>query len=318
MTIPFMGVPLSDQADWIRELVDLGYTDVWTGEANAQDGFTPLALASVWAPELRLGTAIVPASTRGPAVMAQSVATLAEAAPGRFSFGIGTSSNVIVESWNGESFDQPYRQVKETVQFLRATLAGEKFTGRVGNREVNGFRLAVAVPEQPEILIAALREGMLSLAGSAGDGAIINWLSPDDVKTVAPIVHRAADPADGAKEIVARIFVAPTDDRDTVMGMGKFALAAYASVPVYAEFHKWLGRGDRLAEFWEKWGEGDRKGATASIPDSVIDELIVWGTPEQCRERIDQYVENGVTTACMAIMPFGLDQQQAYRDLAPR
>ena len=84
MTIPFDGLPLHAQRDWIVELADLGYTDVWSAEANGADAFTPLALASVWAPSLRLGTAIVPAFTRGPACMAQSVASLADAAPGRF------------------------------------------------------------------------------------------------------------------------------------------------------------------------------------------------------------------------------------------
>src|SRR3546814_11391438 len=83
MTIPFDGVPLHAQREWIVELEDLGYTDVWSAEANGADAFTPLALASVWAPSLRLGTAIVPAFTRGPACMAQSVASLADAAPGR-------------------------------------------------------------------------------------------------------------------------------------------------------------------------------------------------------------------------------------------
>ncbi len=63
MTIPFDGVPLSDHAEWIRELADLGYTDVWSAEANGADGFTPLVLASVWAPSLRLGIAIIPAYT---------------------------------------------------------------------------------------------------------------------------------------------------------------------------------------------------------------------------------------------------------------
>ena len=308
---------MADHREWFRELVDLGYTDVWTGEANAHEGFIPLALASAWAPQLRLGTAIIPAATRGPAVLAQEVATMADAAPGRFVFGIGTSSNVIVESWNGVPFDAPYQQVKETVDFLRVVLTGEKFTGEVAGRTVNGFRLAVPLESQPKILIAALRQGMLRLAGSRGDGAIINWLSPSDVSTVAPIVTDAA-PEGATPEIVARIFVAPTTDRDTVMAMGKFALAAYASVPVYAEFHKWLGRGDALEPFNRLWAEGDRKAATASIPDEVIDQLIVWGSPEQCRERIDQYIDNGVTTACLAILPFGLDQQQAYRDLAPR
>ena len=50
MTIPFGGVPLHAQREWIEELVDLGYTDVWSAESDGGDGFTPLALVSVWAP----------------------------------------------------------------------------------------------------------------------------------------------------------------------------------------------------------------------------------------------------------------------------
>jgi probable F420-dependent oxidoreductase len=316
MTIPFDGVPLHAQRDWIVELADLGYTDVWSSEANGADAFTPLALASTWAPSLRLGTAIVPAFTRGPGLMAQSVGTLAQAAPGRFVLGVGTSSNVIVEGWNGIPFDEPYKRTRDVVRFLRRALAGEKVTGEFDTFSVRGFKLGM-MPEQPvPILVAGLREGMLRLAGREGDGAIINWLSADDVATVAPIVQQSGDGT--PREVVARIFVAPTDDADTVRGMGRFAIAAYLNVPVYAAFHEWLGRGDRLAEMWRLWKEGDRKAALAAIPDSVVDELIVWGPPEKCREHVQRYVDNGVTTPALALLPFGLDQRQAVRDLAPR
>ena len=161
---------------------------------------------------------------------------------------------------------------------------------------------------------------MLRLAGREGDGAIINWLSADDVSTVAPIVQgagaAAAEP--GPREVVARIFVAPSADRETVLGMGRYAIAAYLTVPVYRAFHEWLGRGDQLAEMWRRWGDGDRPGALEAIPESLVDELIVSGPPEACREHIARYVENGVTTPALALLPFGYDQRQAIRDLAPR
>ena len=316
MTIPFDGVPLHAQRDWVVELADLGYTDVWSSEANGADAFTPLALASAWAPSLRLGTAIVPAFTRGPACLAQSVGSLAQAAPGRFVIGIGTSSNVIVEGWNGIPFDQPYQRTRDVVRFLRSALAGEKVSGEFDTFTVRGFRLGV-LPEQPvPILVAALREGMLRLAGREGDGAIINWLSADDVSTVAPIVSKAG--SDEPKEVVARIFVAPTDDADTVRNLGRYAIAAYLNVPVYAAFHEWLGRGEQLADMWRLWKEGDRKAALAAIPDSLVDELIVWGPPEKCREHVARYIANGVTTPALALLPFGYDTRQAVRDLAPR
>ena len=316
MTIPFGGGPLHAQRDRFVELADLGYTDAWSAESDGGDAFTPLVLASVWAPSLRLGTAIVPAFTRGPACLAQSVGSLAQAAPGRVVLGVGTSSNVIVERWNGIPFDQPYQKTRDVVRFLRQALAGEKVTQEFDTFSIRGYRLG-AVPEEPvPVLVAALREGMLRLAGRESDGAIINWLSADDVSTVAPIVHEAAGGA--PREIVARIFVAPTDDADTVRGMGRYAIAAYLNVPVYAAFHEWLGRGDRLADMWRLWKEGDRRGAAASIPDDVVDELIVWGPPEKCREHVQRYIDNGVDTPALALLPFGIDADQAVRDLAPR
>jgi probable F420-dependent oxidoreductase len=314
MTIPFDGVPLHEHADWIRELADLGYTDVWSSEANGADGFTPLALSSVWAPTLRLGSAIVPSFTRGPATMAQCVGALADAAPGRVAFGIGTSSNVIVERWNDIPFDEPYKRTRDMVRFLRTALKGEKVKEEYDTFSVNGFKLGFVPEQQPKILIAALREGMLRLAGREGDGAIVNWLGADDVSTVVPHVHQGGD----GKEVVARIFVAPTTDRDTVMGFGRYAIAAYLTVPVYAEFHRWLGRGEMLQPMWDKWAEGDRQGALAAIPDELVDTLIVHGSPEECREHIGRYQANGITTPALAILPVGLDQRQAIRDLAPR
>jgi len=128
LTIPLSGIPLHQQRELISSLADLGYTDVWSAETNGTDAFTPLTLAAVWAPTLRLGQAIVPVYTRGPALLAQSIATLADIAPGRAVLGVGSSSNVIVERWNGIPFEQPYQHVRDTVRFLRAALAGEKVT----------------------------------------------------------------------------------------------------------------------------------------------------------------------------------------------
>ncbi|CAN5556278.1 LLM class F420-dependent oxidoreductase [soil metagenome] len=314
MTVPLDGVPLSEQADWFRELEDLGYTDLWSSEANGTDAFTPLALGSVWAPSMRLGTAIVPAFTRGPGLLAMSAAALAEAAPGRVILGLGTSSDVIVERWNDVPFEQPYQRVRDTVRFLRSALAGEKVSNEYETFKVRGFKLGRAPATPPSIMVAALREGMLRLAGRESDGAIVNWLAAEDVARVAPIVQ---DAGGGGKEVVARIFVCPSTDTDTVRGMARFAIAAYLNVPVYAAFHEWLGRGDQLRGMWDAWKAGDRKAALAAIPDEVVDDLIVHGAPEACREQIGRYFDHGVTTSALAVMPFGIDARQAARDLAP-
>jgi probable F420-dependent oxidoreductase len=316
MTIPFEG-PMADQRALFEELFDLGYTDFWTSEANGADGLTPLALAAAWVPGARLGTAILPSFTRGPALMAQSAAALADAAPGRFALGIGTSSNVIVESWNGIPFDEPYKRTRDLLRFLRPALAGEKVDERFESFTVRGFRLGRVPAQVPPILVAGLRPGMLRLAGREGDGAIINWLSAEDVATVVPVVREAWGDKPGRPEIVARLFVVPSEDVTAVRAAARFTIAAYLNVPVYAAFHDWLGRGPELKPMWDAWKAGDRKAATAAIPDRVVDDLIIHGSPDACRAHIARFVENGVTTPALMVLPFGIDARQAARDLAP-
>jgi probable F420-dependent oxidoreductase len=314
ITIPLDGVPLHEQRAYFEELTDLGYTDLWTAEAMGADGFTPLVLASTWAPSARLGCAIFPAYTRGPALMAMSVASLCQAAPGRVVVGLGSSSNVIDEHWNGIPFEKPYQRTRDMARFLRRALAGEKVSEDYESFSVKNFRLGLEVPESPKILIAALRQGMLGLAGRVGDGAILNWLSVDDVKRVVPLVHEHGE----GKEVVARIFVCPNPDAEKARAMARFAVNTYLNVPVYAAYHEWLGRGELLEAMWTKWREGDRKGAAAAIPEEVVDDLVVHGSPEACREHIQRYVEAGIHTPVIGLLPLGIDPRQAARDLAPR
>ncbi len=314
MSIPFGEVPLHQHQDLLKKMIDWGYTDFWSSEANGSDGFTPLALAAAWTPTARLGVAIIPAYTRGPALLAMSVAAMAEAAPGRFVMGIGTSSDVIVERWNDIPFERPYYKTRDMVRFLRKALCGDKITEEYDTFKVGGFRLGrPPLEHQPPILVAALRKGMLRMAGREADGAILNWLGADDVKTVVPYVHEGGP----GKEIAARIFVIPSEDAEMARTVGRRAIAAYLNVPVYAAFHEWLGRGDLLRGMWDAWKAGDRKKALTEIPDEVVDDVIVHGSPAQCREHIQRYVDNGVHTPALALMHSGDDLEATLEALSP-
>jgi probable F420-dependent oxidoreductase len=220
---------------------------------------------------------------------------------------------VIVERWNGAAFDRPLQRVRDTARFLRAALAGQKVTERYETFAVEGFRLSLVPEPPPRLLIAALRPGMLRLAGRESDGAILNWLAPGDVATVTPYVH-AAGPG---REIAARIFVAATADAEAGRALGRRALAAYLNVPVYRAFHEWLGRGERLAPMWAAWEAGDRRAALAALDDDLVDDLVVHGSPEACRERVGRYVEAGVQTPILALLPAGGDLRETIRGLGP-
>ena len=299
LTIPLAGVPLPDHAALLARLPDLGFTDVWSSEVAGTDAFTPLALASVWSPRLRLGTAIVPAFTRGPALIAMQAATLAEAAPGRFALGIGASSPVVVGDWNAVPFERPYERSRDVLRFLRAALAGELVDGAFDTFAVRRFRLERTPEVPPKLLLAGLRARMLRLAAAEADGAILNWLSAEDVATARAELAGAPE----GFEVAARIFVCPTADADEARLIGRRLITSYLTVPAYAAFHRWLGRGEVLTPMWDAWAAGDRKGALKAIPDEVVDALIVNGSPEQCREHVRRYAGAGVTTPIIALLP---------------
>src|SRR5690606_32903054 len=125
------------QRDLVESLPGMGFTDVWSMETAGADAFSPLALACAWSPALRLGTAIVPVHTRGPALIAMQTAALADAAPGRFALGIGASSSVIVENWNSIPYDRPFARVRDTLRFLREALSGQPVTQEYETFEIN-------------------------------------------------------------------------------------------------------------------------------------------------------------------------------------
>src|SRR5215208_6844338 len=136
LTLPLPMTPIAASEENLRRAEAAGYTDLWSGETNGPDGFTPLALAAAWTEDVRLGTGVVGVFQRGPALLAQQAAALADASGGRFALGIGASSDRIVEGWNGIPFERPLSRVAEVVDFLRPALAGE--------RTPNGFRLEQA------------------------------------------------------------------------------------------------------------------------------------------------------------------------------
>jgi len=313
LTLPLSGLPLAAHKDLVAGLPELGYTDVWSAELNGIDAFTPLVLASQWAPELRLGTAIVGIYTRAPVSLAMQAGTLAALAPGKFVMGIGTSSQVAVEQWNGIPFEKPYQRSRDMLRFLREALAGGKVTREYETFSVNGFRLDPAPEVPPALALAALRPGMLKLAAAEAGLAITNWLAPKDV----PRVRHAAGPD---CELVARIFVCPTTDAGTARFIGKRMVAAYLTVPVYAAFQQWLGRGDIIEPMLTAWKSGDRKGAVEAIPDALVDELVIHGPAEECRERVAEYQATGLDTPVIAITPvpgLDLDLADTISKLAP-
>ena len=302
LTVPFAGISLAEHGELFRRAEAAGYDDLWTGETNGPDGFTPLALAAAHTSRVRLGTGIVNPFTRGPAVLAQHAAALADASGGRFVLGLGSSSNVIVERWNGVPFERPLSKVRAAVAALRPVLAGERGPG--------GFKLETAPASPIPIVLAALRGKMLALAAEVADGAFTNFLPISGARQVAE-AFGAAD-----KELVCRFFCIPQPEAEGV-ATAKFLFAAYGTVPVYSAFFRWLGWGERIDPMVAAWQAGDRRKALELVPEDLVREIFVFGSPEQMRARLDEFAAAGISTFVLSAM-CGPEDVPAFIDgLAP-
>jgi probable F420-dependent oxidoreductase len=326
LSVPIDGFALPEHAALAQEAERLGYTDAWSYEADGLDCFTSLAPVAL-ATRMRLGTAIANVFTRGPATLAMSAAGLAELAPGRFCLGLGAGSQPIVEAWNGGRFERPATRVREMVHVLRAALTGERVVFKGRTLSVDGFRLARPPAQPVPIYVAALRAGMLQVAGEVADGVILNWLAAGDVSRVVGVVRETAaragrDPA--SIEITARLLVnvdPPGSEAD--VGVRRH-VTAYLNVPVYRAYQQWLGRGAELGPMWQAWERGDRKGAVAAVPTGVMSDLIVRGSTSEIRAHVQRYLDAGIDTAFLQVSTLQTDPARrrqllldALRALAP-
>jgi len=235
-------------------------------------------------------------------LIAGSTASIAEAAPGRFVLGIGSSSNVIVERWNGIPFERPLAKVRETVEVLRAVLAGERSPG--------GFKLEKAPDQPPPIYVAALRERMLRLAAEKADGVFTNFLP---LSNAGQVVRTFGRPD---KELACRFFSIHGPEEDA-LATAKRTFVAYATVPVYAEFFRWLGRGDEIEPVVDAWNAGDRKRALELAPEGLVRETFLLGPVEAQRERLDEFADAGIETAVLAVSCSPAEVAQVIDAFAP-
>jgi probable F420-dependent oxidoreductase len=304
LTLPLSGLPLADHEELVKRAEAVGYTDFWSGETNGPDGFTPLTLSAAWTERARLGTGIVGVFQRGPALLAQEAAALADASRGRFVLGIGSSSDRIVEGWNGIPFEKPLTRVRESLEFLRAALDGD--------RTSSGFKLETAPAQRVPIVLAALRGKMLDLAVKKADGAFTNFLPLAGL----PKITAQLDGAAPDFELLCRFFCIP-GEREQVEPLARFMFSSYITVPVYAAFYRWLGYGEQIDPMIAAWEAGDRKAAVAAAPWEAIEDMFIFGTPEQMKERLAAFVEGGITLPILTMIVPPEKVGETIESLAP-
>jgi probable F420-dependent oxidoreductase len=302
--IQTLGAPMS--LDVAREAGTLGFRSVWAAEANAAEAFSLLGSIAVAAPGIGLGTGVIALQLRTPPLAAMGAATLQQLAPGRDVYlGVGISSPAVAGQWHGAGYgDRPIAQVREYVALVRECLSGETVSFDGDFYRVSRFRLGLRLGDaKPKIVVAALNEQMLRLAGEIADGVLLNYLPASGVPWCVEQVRKGGD-----AEIYAFVHCGVTD-RDRYADAARKDLLNYAVVDAYAKQFSRAGFGDDVDEFRARWKERDRDGALAAIGDRWVDEVQIMGDAAHVRAAVDAYAASGVDVPIVFALPWGEDRR---------
>ena len=301
---------------WAQRAEAIGYESIWIAETGGPDPFVLAGAVAQVTSKVRIGIAVSPVYIRTPATIAAASGTVSQLAPGRFILGLGSSSHTIVEQWHGVPFAKPLSRVRETVTTVRAMLNGEKLKFDGKTLHTHGFRLMVPPAAPVPIYVGALRPAMLELAGDVGDGVAVNLFPaealPKMLDHVALGARRAGkDPA--TFEVVCRHQVLVTDDKRGARELFRAALTGYFATPVYNKFAAWYGFEEEAALIAKGFQTGDRELTRKGMTDRFVDSLGIFGSLDECRERIAAYVAAGVTTTIVS--PLSFDPEAIRRTL---
>jgi probable F420-dependent oxidoreductase len=320
LTVPTIPVtpPIATKAlELARALRDKGYDEVWMAEVNAADSYALAGALSQAVPDMRLGTGIVPLQTRTVMMHAMGALTLHELTGGKFTLGLGISSENIVRDWAGQPFDRPLTRMRESLTVLQRALAGEKVSFEGETLHVKSFRLA-GKAEVP-ILLGALNPKMLRLAGAMAHGVMLNMVPEHALDQVLAEVRAGAieagrDP--NAIQVVSRLHVhlaaSLAEGRDLV----RRTFGPYVATRGYNRFFRWIGM-DEARLVAEAFARGDRQGVAAGMSDALCDAVGVTGPEDHVRQRIRDYAARGVQVCVInPISPDPVQQRATFETLA--
>ena len=306
------------QTDWaeasayVTEAERLGVHDVWSAEAWGHDAVTPLAFMAARTSRIRLGTGIIQAGTRTPALVAMTAMSLASMSNGRFVLGLGVSGPQVIEGWHGIRFDRPVQRMREIVEIVRRAVTGERlaYKGRIYELPLpggEGKALRSAARPQPgiPIYLATLSPRSLEMTGEIADGWLGTSFMPDHATIFTD--HLAAGAARvgrslGQLDLQAGGFVAFSDDVERLLPARKpglaFTLGAMGSRQhnFYNDAFRRAGYEDAAVEVQRLWLAGKREEAAARVPDELVLKTNLLGTDAMVRARLETYRRAGITT----------------------
>jgi probable F420-dependent oxidoreductase len=267
-------LPIDDARAYARRADELGFGTLWVPETVGREPFALLGLLAAETTQMRLGTSIVSIWGHDAQTTRMAALTLQEASAGRFVLGLGVSHPHLAERLRGHAYERPLTRMREFLEAYRAAVyKGPMSDGR---------------PEPP-VVLAALRERMLSLAATAADGAFPYLVTPARVAWTRSVLDAAA--ADRRPLLAVSMPAVLETDAAAARAAARGYLAPYLRTPAYQA--GWEAQGFTPAD-WEKPGS-----------DALVDAMVAWGDAEALHARVADMVAAGADH--VAVIPLSAD-----------
>lgn len=306
------------ELDMVRYAEQRGFSEIWQADTRlARDCIVMMSAFLAHTKRLRFGSGVLPIWTRNPAVIAASWSSMWELGGkldgrGRVMLGLGAWWEPIAARV-GVRRERPLKAMREYVESIRQLFTMQEVSYQGEFVHLDKIRLDVAYGDTSRrdipIYIGATGDKMLELAGEICDGVVLNYVvSVDYIQRAITLVEQGAKKAGKSLQNVdlPELLVCCLSDKDPAAAMaeGKKLVAYYLATEPH--IMKASGVSEVLLEKVQSilsWPakEQDYIRAAKLIPDEVVRNLMAVGTSAECRAKVKEYLDAGVT--CPILFP---------------
>jgi alkanesulfonate monooxygenase SsuD/methylene tetrahydromethanopterin reductase-like flavin-dependent oxidoreductase (luciferase family) len=283
-----------------RKLNEFKPDTVWIPETWGMENFSMLSMASRENSFSKIGSSIVNIYSRSPSLIAMGAATVDTISNKRLVLGLGTSSKPLVEDFHGDKLESPLKRMKEYVEIIRLILSGKtiNYSGEIFS--LKNFSLLIKPPRDSiPIYLAAVNQKMVELTWKIADGVIFYLRPKSEIRsTLAKMQNQKK--IDSTLQIITCV----NNDSEKAMVRAKKTLAFYVSVgKIYREFLASNGFENETKNIFEEYEKNGLESNHELVPESMVSELCIAGTPDECKTQLLQFRETGIDLPIIQFNP---------------
>jgi 5,10-methylenetetrahydromethanopterin reductase len=319
--------PLRDGMHYAQYAEERGFEAVWQAESRlVREATVPMAAFAAVTSRIKVASGVIPIWTRNVGLLAATFSTLDELAPGRVMLGLGAWWEPLATKV-GVDRRRPLLAMRETVEATRRLLAMERVTFHGEFVHLDDVEIDIVhgdrSPKHVPIYVGATGMQMMEVAGEIGDGVVLNYMVGPayNKQALAALATGAARAGRTIDDIDRPQLVVCSMDRDRAVALDRSRELLTQYLGQQPHIMKASGVDPALIEeigkmlTWPASPEEIKK-AMRLVPDDAVQQISASGTPEECLEKVAEYVANGAT--CPILYPLGDDVELMIDTFAVR